>query len=137
MFIRTLRYGKGYAGKMGNKCWIATITGSDKQYGLSRSFLDADSVEREHFNRPRTMINFSYSLDVGLYEQSEGGNREFFVVWIKNGEHVSARVDSDRVKAMVALMDDGMSADDARRETRLTNRSSLPAPQPTEQPKGE
>lgn len=129
MFTRTLRHGKGYSGKMGNKCWIAAIEGSDNTYGLSRSFLDADSVEREHFSRPRTMINFSYSLDVGLYEQSEGGDREFFVVWIKNGEHVRTRVDSDRVKAMVALMDGGMSADDARRATK--------APQPTEQPKGE
>lgn len=128
MYTRTLRYGKGYAGKMGNKCWIAAITGSDKRYALSRDFIAPDQVEREHFNRPRTMINFSYELAVGLYEQSEGGEREFFAVWIKGSAHVVTRLNEDRVKAMVALMDTGKTAEEARIATK---------PAPVEQPKGE
>lgn len=131
MFTRTLRYGKGYTGKMSIKCWIATITGSDNTYALARSFLEPAKVEREHFNRARTMIDFSYTLDVGLYEQSEGGEREFFAVWLRasDSKYCWTRIDDARLKAMIALMDGGMSADDARRATK--------APQPNEQPKGE
>src|SRR5690606_18622834 len=67
--IRTLRYGKGYSGRLGNRCWAARITGTDNTYGLAREFLEPVSVEREHFNRPRTIVHFSYELEVdGLYE---------------------------------------------------------------------
>lgn len=119
MLSKTLRYGKGYAGKMGNKCWIAAITGSDDKYGLSRSFLDPVKVEREHFNRPRTMIDLTWRLEPGLYEASEGGDREFFTVWVKaDGTYCWTRMNDERVKAMVALMDDGISADDARKATK-------------------
>lgn len=131
MYERTLRYGKGYSGKMSKKCWIAAITGSDTQYGLSRSFLEPSSVEREHFNRARTMIDFTWQLNDGLYEFSEGGERWYVIVWTNAaGETKRFKPEEYRVKAMVALMDGGMSADEARRATK-------PAPQPTEQPKGE
>ena len=75
MYTRTLRYGKGYSGNSGNRCWIAAIHGTDKQYGLNRTFLDPDKVDREHFNRPRTMVDFTWELDAGLYEASESGER--------------------------------------------------------------
>jgi len=117
MFIRTLKYGKGYSGRLGNKCWVASITGTDQQYGLAREFLEPDSVEREHFNRPRTIINFRWQLGVGLYECSEGGDRSFFVVNVKDGEHKAFRPGDERVKAMAMLMDGGMSAEDARKAT--------------------
>ncbi|MCC6475135.1 MAG: hypothetical protein IT514_15485 [Burkholderiales bacterium] len=118
MYERTLRYGKGYSGKLGNKCWIAAIHGTSNQYGLQRAFIEPDKIEREHFNRPRTMIDCTWSLDVGLYEASEGGERWFFVVNIKDGEHKAFRPDEERVKAMAKLMDDGMSAEEARKATR-------------------
>lgn len=131
MYTRTLRYGKGYSGKMANKCWIAAITGTDTTYGLSRSFIEPTKVEREHFNRARTMIDFTYELEDGLYEFSEGGDRWFVIVWTTAaGETKRFKPEEARVKAMVALMDDGMSADDARKATKA-------APQPTEQPQGE
>src|SRR5690606_1425031 len=80
--IRTLRYGKGYSGRLGNRCWAARITGTDNTYGLAREFLEPVSVEREHFNRPRTIVHFSYELEVdGLYELSEEGERWFVGVW--------------------------------------------------------
>lgn len=118
MYEKTLKYGKGYAGKLANKCWIARITGTDKKYVLSREFLDADNIEREHFNRARTIIDFTWHLDVGLYEASEQGDRWFFVVWVKQGEHVAFTADDERVKSMVKLMDDGMSAEEARIATK-------------------
>lgn len=118
MFNRTLKYGKGYTGKLSNKCWVARIAGTDKKYGLAREFIEPDSVEREHFNRPRTIINFSWSLDVGLYEYSEQGDRYFFVVNVKDGEYKAFRPSDERVKAMAMLMDGGMSAEDARKATR-------------------
>ena len=129
MFSKTLRYGKGYAGMWGHKCWIAAITGTDKQYGLQRAFIEPESVEREHFNRARTMIDFEWELDVGLYEASEAGERWFFFVQRKkDGEYIGFRPTEARVKAMAELMDHGMPAEDARKAT---------MPQPTEQPKGQ
>lgn len=118
MFTLKLRYGKGYAGKLGNKCWVAEITGSSPQYGLQREFVEPSKVEREHFNRARTMIDFHYDLGAGLYEYSESGDRGFFAVWIKSGEYVHTRLAEDRVKAMVSLMDGGMSAEEARLATK-------------------
>lgn len=118
MFSKTLRYGKGYSGKMSNKCWIARITGSDNKFGLRREFIEPDAVKREHFNRPRTMIDFTWHLPVGLYECSEGGDRWFIVVWVKNGKHTFLKPDEERVKTMVKLMDEGVSAEDARIATK-------------------
>lgn len=119
--MRTLSWGKGYTGKSGSKCWIARITGSDKVYGLQRSFLEPVNVEREHFNRPRTMIHFSYELVVdGLYELSADGERWFVGVWPRKdtGEIVSGRLSDARAKAWAVALDEGKS----NREARLTSR---------------
>lgn len=113
---RTLRYGKGYSGKLGNKCWIAEITGSDNSYGLARTFLDPVKVEREHFNRPRTIIEFSYELAVdGLYELSAEGDRWFAMCYATaEGEIKTCKVSDARVKAWVAALDDGKTNREAR-----------------------
>lgn len=117
---KTLRYGKGYSGQKGNKCWIARITGSSKQYGLRREFIEADKVEREHFNRPRTMIDCSYELDDGLYEISEAGERWIILVWGGSDQQEPKlfRPTPDRIAAIVALLDEGMEFDAARRQTK-------------------
>lgn len=119
-YTKTLTYGKGYTGKAGNKCWIAKITGTDKQYGLSRSFIEPDSVEREHFNRPRTMITFTYELEHGLYECSSHGDRWFWIVCEGQGDGAVAafKPSDERVKAMAELMDHGMDFNAARRATK-------------------
>lgn len=127
MATKTLRYGRGYAGKMGNKCWIARITGSDKKFGLAREFVEPASVEREHFNRPRTMIDFRYHLDAGLYEYSEGGDRAFLVVWRNAaGAWKMFRPTEDRIKQMLALMDGGMTAEEARVATKEAPKQETP-----------
>lgn len=119
MITKTLEYGKGYSGRLGNKCWLAAITGMSENYGLEREFLDPVKVEREHFNRPRTIIHFTFALDVGLYEYSECGERHFLVVWVnKLGEHKKFAPPEDRVRKMVDLMDAGMTADEARKATK-------------------
>lgn len=115
--IRTLRYGKGYSGKLGNKCWIARITGSDSHYGLSRDFLEPVSVEREHFNRARTIVEFSYELEVdGLYELSAEGDRWFAMCFADKdtGELKTSQVSDARVKAWIAALDDGKTNREAR-----------------------
>lgn len=115
--IRTLRYGKGYSGKLGNKCWAARITGTDSTYGLAREFLEPVSVEREHFNRSRTMINFSYELEVdGLYELCESGERWFVGVWPHKdtGEPVCGRISDERAHAWALALDEGKTDREAR-----------------------
>ena len=114
---RTLRYGKGYSGKMGNRCWAARITGTDNTYGLSRDFLEPTTVERQHFNRPRTMIDFAYELEIdGLYELSEGGERWFVGVYPDKdtGQPKTMRLSDARVKAWAAALDAGQTNKDAR-----------------------
>jgi len=115
----TLTYGKGYSGKMGNKAWVAEITGSDNKYGLARTFAEADSVEREHFNRARTMINLTWELGPGLYEISEHGERSYKLVWMDGEECKRCSVDESRVKDIVRLMDEGWEYDQARRLSRM------------------
>jgi hypothetical protein len=114
----TLTYGKGYSGNAGHKCWIAKILGSDNQFGLQREFLDADKVERQHFNRARTMIDFTFLLEEGLYESSERGEREFFIVFLKKDEACWTRINDDRVKAIASLLDEGKTFTEARKATK-------------------
>jgi hypothetical protein len=114
---KTLRYGKGYSGKLGNKCWIAEITGTDDKYGLKRVFLEPSTVEREHFNRSRTIVNFSYELGTnGLYELSEGGERQFVGMFADedSGAVKWMQLSDARVKAWAAALDEGKSDSEAR-----------------------
>lgn len=125
MLTKQLTWGKGYSGKTGNKCWVAQIDGKDNKFGLSRSFVEADTVEREHFNRSRTTITFTYELPVGLYEISQHGERSYCIVWTDNrGTYKAFTPTDDRVKEMVNLMDDDdLSADEARIAT--SNNASI------------
>ncbi len=121
---RALQWGKGYAGKLGKRCWVARISGTDPQYGLARDFLAAETVEREHFTRARTIINFTYALPVGLYEMCAKSERWYLIVWEQDGALKAFRPDDERVAAIAALMHDGIEFDAARRATkRATKRA--------------
>ena len=112
---RQVAWGKGYAGKKGVKPYIARITGTDGNDGLRREFLDADRVERAHFNRNRTMITFTYDLTPGLYEVKENGETTLIGVYTKEtGGLATWKVREDRLVAMLALMDAGASFEAAR-----------------------
>jgi len=116
---RTLRWGKGYTGRLGKRCWVARITGTDPEYGLSREFVEPSKVEREHFTRARTIINFTYDLSVGLYELCAESERWYLIVWrAKDGSLKAFRPDDKRVAAIAALMRDGTEFDAARRATK-------------------
>jgi len=118
---RTLRYGKGYTGRLGNRCWAARITGTDNTYGLAREFLEPTSVEREHFNRSRTIVHFSYELELdGLYELSEGGERWFVGIWPHKdtGKPVCGRISDERAYAWARALDEGKSDREARKASK-------------------
>jgi hypothetical protein len=126
-YTKTLRYGKGYTGKSGNKCWIARINGTDRWYGLSRDFLEPAKIEREHFNRPRTMIDMTWELEPGLYEASQDGDRWFLLVVPKNDGSITAfQPTEERMKKILALMDDGIDFNSARKAT-LAPKPQVPA----------
>jgi hypothetical protein len=113
---RTLKYGRGYRGRLGTKCWIARITGTDPHYGLSRTFLAPVSVEREHFNRSRTIIECSYELQPdGLYELSAEGERWFVGCYLsRDGEVSTGKISDARVKAWAKALDAGETDREAR-----------------------
>lgn len=122
----TLRYGKGYRGKLGERCYVARITGTDRRFGLARHFVEPASVQREHFNRGRTIIEFSYELEAeGLYEISEEGDR-----WIvgcipqKDGSLRTFRLNDATINAWVAALDAGLAPKEARRAGRAAGKAA-------------
>jgi hypothetical protein len=111
----TLRYGKGYAGKLGNKAWIAKITGTDSQYGLARVFLDSDRAERERFNRAKTIVDLSWDLTEGVYESSESGERKFFIIYNSiDGQIEYFEINESRALSIAQMLDGGMDFSAAR-----------------------
>lgn len=112
-----LTRGQGYTGKAGERCWVARIIGTDAQFGLAREFVEPSKVEREHFNRARTMIEYTYELEEeGLYEMSSHGDR-----WIegvipqKDGTTKRVRIDDASAKRWVTALDAGASPKEARK----------------------
>jgi hypothetical protein len=131
---KKLRWGKGYSGKSGNRCWVAEITGTQGS-GLAHTFLDATEVKKEHFNRPRTIIHFTYELPPGLYELSEDGDRWFNLVWDAGGTCKFSTPPRDRAVAIAKLMDGGSSFEEARLATKpapATPNGTPPTSQPTQ-----
>jgi len=112
----SITQGIGYTGKMGNRAWIAEITGTDSQYGLSREFIDADDIERDHFGRRRYIRTYHYELGPGLYEVCEHGDRWFRIVWADGSKW--AVIAADRAEAIAKMMDGGAEYEAARRATK-------------------
>jgi hypothetical protein len=116
-----LDYGRGYSGKFGNKCWAARISGSNPKYKLEREFLEPELVEKAHFNRYRTMIHFTYRLEVdGLYELSEGGSRWFIAVYPHKdtGEITYGTISANRAQVWVEALDAGATDKEARTQSK-------------------
>lgn len=114
--IRTLRYGKGYSGKLANKCWVARIGGSSKEFGLTREFLEPVKVERASFTNPRTIVIFSFELEQDqLYELRAEGERWIVMCYeAVDGSLKTAKLSDARIKAWVAALDGGMTGGEAR-----------------------
>jgi len=117
MYELTMEWGRGYTGKMGNRCWVRSISQSATDYSMESEFIGATKVVKEHFGRQRTMIAFTYCLAPGLYQQEEGGERNYFVAWDKKGETQAKDISDERAHAMIALMGSGSSVEEARRAT--------------------
>jgi hypothetical protein len=117
---RTLRYGQGYTGKLGARCYAARITGTDSRYGLARQFVEPTNVEREHYRRARTMVECTYALVAdGLYELSAEGER--WIVGVlpqQDGTLRICRLGDARIKAWIAALDAGLAPEEARRASR-------------------
>jgi len=136
------RRGVGYAGHLGQRAYLARITGTDPHYGLQREFLSADRVERDHFGwriisavwgptvRSRYIVTLSYEVGPGLYEEQSEGDRRILMAWSRRDGSVTwTSISSDaRIAAMLRLMDRGESFDDARRATKQAQETSHDAP---------
>jgi hypothetical protein len=114
-----MKRGVNYAGKLGEKCWVARIVGtSPGRFHFDREFIDPDTRERNKYNSSRYLETLTWHLDVGMYERACQGERAFFTVWIKEGEHVWMNIPVERAEKIAALMSSGASAEDARLATR-------------------
>lgn len=100
----------------GYKTWMARIDGSDSQYGLSRSFLRRETTS----SRSGKSGDTKFSIDEpGLYEV--GGNKHdngFRLCWVKDGALAWNHCSDDRRDAIISLLDDGASFEEARLATR-------------------
>lgn len=96
--------------------WIAKIQGKDPKFKFSRDFLP--KVKHLSKSGRSGYINFSIQ-EIGLYEI--GGTKRdngFFIAFEKKGEIVTRSVDFDRASAIVKLMDNGLSFEEARLKTK-------------------
>ena len=115
---RTLRQGIGYTGRLGQKAYMARIIGTDPQYGLRREFLDAAKVERDKFNSAKYVRTYTHELTEGLYERQSEGDRDYVLIFCREGQWGYNTPSDERIAAIAALMDDGTSAHDARVATK-------------------
>jgi hypothetical protein len=69
----------GYAGKLGEKQWLAEIRPNPTGKGFNRVFVNPQKVTRDKFNTTRYMRTYHYDLSAGLYECSEHGERMFLI----------------------------------------------------------
>lgn len=114
----SLNEGIGYSGKSSIRAWVAEIVGTSDRYSLSRDFLDADDIERDHFGRSRYIRTYHFELEPGLYETFERGEREYRIVWLKNGRAVQRRISTVRATAIARLLDDNEEFESARLGTK-------------------
>ena len=108
---------KGYSGKIAafHKGYIALITGTDSQYGLTRAFMKGKATSDLPFRKAKCQWIDAYELGVGLYERLEGGERSHITVFVReDGSMACVRCDLQRATDMARMMDDGASFENAR-----------------------
>ena len=115
----TQRKGIGYRGKLGQKAYMARINGSDSHYGLDRTFLDADSVSRDRWNRAKYVLTLSYDLTPGLYEEQSENDRRIIMVYATEdgGLAWTDEISDTRISAIVKRLDAGDDFATARKDT--------------------
>lgn len=99
----------------GRRPWIARITGTDADYGMSRSFVDGRIVRS---TRRTSELLFSIAVP-GIYQIGQAGSDTGFIVaWRKDGEIEYADTTEDRVRRYAELRDAGKSDKEARKESK-------------------
>ena len=123
----TVTQSVGYRGKSGEKSYIAAISGTDRKYIFARSFVDTECTDKGEMFTARRKGKGAWqeaaALECGLYEICRHGERSYLLIWRKDEEVVSTRVDADRAQAVALLLDDGVPFEEARDRTK-------PAPMP-------
>lgn len=112
---------KGYSGKRGNKSYVARIAGTSGTATFDRTFLEAAAVDwgdSQLYKKSKGIWTEAYDLEIGLYEVCEYGEREYKVVWEKEGKTVCTTISAERAEAISELLDKGESVEAARAATK-------------------
>lgn len=95
-----------------SKTWMAIITGKDSDYGYAREFVERGATEHSRSGKTGTI---TYSLQPGLYEECERGDRSYTLVWAKtDGTLGLCDCSAERAERIAVGMDAGMSFDASR-----------------------
>lgn len=119
-YTTTIHMSKGYSGKEAaySKGYVARITDLDSRYGFARTFIEGKILGSDYYRKSKCSWEVEYELEPGLYELSEGGERYLWMVSLKDGNAVRTTVSIERIKAMIVLMNDGQSFNEARLATK-------------------
>lgn len=111
---------KGYEGKSAAfaKGYVASITGLDETYGMRREFRAGRPDCNDPYRKARCSWHDVYAVPAGLYEISEGGTREYVVVYSGEDRMRCTTITAERAQAMASMMSTGKTYDEARRATR-------------------
>jgi hypothetical protein len=108
---------KGYE-RSGNRSYLAQITGLCPQYGLSREFLEPARTEwPKDFawgrKKKATRVDV-YSVEEGIYERAEEGDKDYVMVSMKDGQLVHTIIGIGRVREIARMLDAGEDFEAAR-----------------------
>lgn len=112
---------KGYSGKMAGRSYIARIDGLSSEFGLSRKFLEPNEIDwgdSEMYRKSKGRWTEKYDLSPGVYEVVEFGERDYRVIFMKDGKAAWGRVPQERATAIAKLMSEGAEFETARLATR-------------------
>ena len=112
---------KGYEGmnRKYAKGYIAHITGTHDEYGYARTFLPSTTDSDEPFRKSKCQWNDVYEItQPGLYERSEGGEKQGFMVFVKAEKLTWVEIPASRAKTIAQMLDDGMDFDAAKLATK-------------------
>lgn len=98
------------------KTWIARISGKDDHYGYAREFVARGATEHSRSGKTGSI---TYTLEPGLYEECEAGERSYTLVAIlKDGALHVWDCAADRAERIAVALDAGMDFNAARKASK-------------------